>query len=104
MQSRFTGPQAAQLAGLPYATLAKLARSMAPPTLHRAGGSGTASLWNFTDIVALASFGVLRPTPQSLGRLRELYACWHGEEGKRLIQQAEDAACHRAERPTSVMV
>lgn len=107
MDARFTGPQIAELSNIPYPTLATLvAREVAVPSIQRGEGSGSASLWSFSDGVALASFGVVRPSPKSLALLRKLYEFWHSPEGEELIGHAWAHLGHRGpdEREPTALV
>ncbi len=100
MLDPLTGPELAAAAGLPYPTLAKyLDQEVVSPSVHRGEGSGSVSQWSFLDLVAIAAFGLLRPSPASLPTLRALYKAWHESKVERLVTDAVSAGSGRTARP-----
>jgi hypothetical protein len=82
----FTGPQLAELAGIPYVTLAKFVTAgVVTPSVRKGDGSGNVSVWGLADVVAVASFGALRPSPAVADRLRALFDAWHSARGRALV-------------------
>jgi hypothetical protein len=100
-----SGPDLAELAQLPYPSLVKYQRQgIVGPSVHLGEGTGTVSKWSFVDLVAVASFGFLRPSATALGTLKALFDAWHRPRARDLVAAVMASAAGQRKGPSPAFI
>jgi hypothetical protein len=87
----FTTKQVLELVRMGPPSLQDLVRrGIIVPSKRRGVGRGTPSLYDFYDLVGIATLEFLRPKAASATMMSSLYAFWHSPAGRRVVDGARE--------------